>query len=241
LPGHIDGMTETRNPRIAILETGAPPSALSPEHGRYPHMFVRLLGEGFATRSIDVRHSPPPQPDDFEGVIITGSPAGVYDGEPWIERLLTWIAAANGRTRMVGICFGHQAMAQALGGRVEKSDKGWGVGLHRYRVEQAQPWMTPPLSTISIPVSHQDQVVEKPAGARVILSSDFTPFAGLAWDDDAISMQCHPEFTPDFASALAEGRRDRIGADRVDPALETLKAANDRDAVGQWIRAFLKG
>ncbi len=232
-------MTETPRPRIAILETGAPPSDLSPQHGRYPQMFVRLLGEGFDTRSIDVRHSPPPDPEAFNGVIITGSPAGVYDGEPWIERLLQWIASAKGRTRMVGVCFGHQAMAQALAGRVEQSEKGWGVGLHRYAVQATEPWMQPPLSTIAIPVSHQDQVLEKPAAARVILASDFTPFAGLAWDDDAISMQCHPEFTPDFAAALAEGRRDRIGADRVDPALETLKAANDRDAVANWIRTFL--
>lgn len=228
-------------PRIAILETGAPPSDLSPEHGRYPQMFTRLLGEGFETLSIDVRHSPPPRPGDFDGVIITGSPAGVYDGEPWIGRLLDWIASAKGQTRMIGVCFGHQAMAQALGGRVEKSEKGWGVGLHRYRVEQSEPWMQPPLTTIAIPVSHQDQVVERPAGARVILSSDFTPFAGLAWDDDAVSLQGHPEFTPAFAAALAEGRRDRIGADRVDPALESLKAANDRDVVGGWLRTFLKG
>lgn len=234
-------MTETRKPCIAILETGAPPSDLSPEHGRYPQMVSRLLGQGFETRTIDVRHSAPPDPGAFDGVIITGSPAGVYDGDPWIGGLLDWIASAKGQTRMVGICFGHQAMAQALGGRVEKSDRGWGVGLHRYDVQATEPWMQPPLSTIAIPVSHQDQVVERPAGARVILSSDFTPFAGLAWDDEAISMQCHPEFTPAFASALAEGRRDRIGADRVDPALETLKTANDRDAVGQWIRTFLRG
>lgn len=228
-------------PRIAILETGAPPSDLSPEHGRYPQMFTRLLGKGFDIRSIDVRHSAPPDPEAFDGVIITGSPAGVYDGDPWIGRLLDWIASAKGQTRMIGVCFGHQAMAQALGGRVEKSEKGWGVGLHRYRVEQSEPWMQPPLTTIAIPVSHQDQVVERPAGARVILSSDFTPFAGLAWDDDAVSLQGHPEFTPAFAAALAEGRRDRIGADRVDPALESLKAANDRDVVGGWLRTFLKG
>ena len=234
-------MTEPRKPRIAILETGAPPSDLSPEHGRYPQMFTRLLGQGFETRTIDVRHSAPPDPGAFDGVIITGSPAGVYDGDPWIDRLLDWIASAKGRTRMVGICFGHQAMAQALGGRVEKSDKGWGVGLHRYRVEQAQPWMTPSRDRVAITASHPEQVVETPAGARIFLSSDFTPFAGLAWDDDAISMQCHPEFTPAFASALAEGRRDRIGADRVDPALDTLRGDNDRDAVSQWLRTFLLG
>ena len=233
-------MTTTAVPRIAILETGAPPSGLSPEHGRYPQMFSRLLGDSFDTRGFDVRKITPPPPGDFDGVIITGSPAGVYDDEPWIGRLLDWIAEARGRTHLVGICFGHQAMAQALGGRVEKSDKGWGVGLHRYRVLSTEPWMQPPLAEIAIPVSHQDQVVEKPADARVILSSDFTPFAGLAWGDDAISMQCHPEFTPAFAADLAQLRRDRIGPDRVDPALDTLKGDNDRDAVAGWLQTFLR-
>jgi GMP synthase-like glutamine amidotransferase len=233
-------MTQSRKPCIAILETGAPPSDLAPAHGRYPQMFRRLLGEGFDTRGVDVRHRPPPDPGDFDGVIVTGSPAGVYDDEPWIGRLLDWIATARGRTRLVGVCFGHQAMAQALGGRVEKSDKGWGVGLHSYRVISTEPWMQPSLPEIAIPVSHQDQVIEKPADARVILSSDFTPFAGLAWGDDAVSMQCHPEFSPAFAGALAELRRDRIGADRVDPALETLKGDNDREAVAGWLQAFLK-
>ena len=234
-------MTEPRKPRIAILETGAPPADLQPAHGRYTTMIETLLAEGFDVAAVDVRQAGAPDPSTVDGVIITGSPAGVYDGEPWIGRLLDWIASAKGRTRMVGICFGHQGMAQALGGRVEKSARGWGVGLHRYDVQATEPWMQPPLSTIAIPVSHQDQVVERPAAARVILASDFTPFAGLAWDDDAISMQCHPEFTPGFAAPLAEGRRDRSGADRVDPALETLKGDNDRDAVGQWIRTFLRG
>lgn len=106
---------------------------------------------------------------------------GVYETDAWIADLLDWIRAAKGRTKLVGVCFGHQAMAQALGGRVEKSDRGWGVGLHRYQVASSEPWMNPAAATVAIPASHQDQVVEKPADARVLLRSDFTPFAGLAW------------------------------------------------------------
>src|SRR5690606_18638243 len=102
-----------------------------------------------------------------------------------------------------------------------------------------EPWMDPAAPTFAIPVSHQDQVVEKPADARVIARSDFTPFAGLAWGDDAISMQGHPEFTPSYATDLPAGRRDRIGAALVDPALDSLSGPDDRAQVGAWLRRFI--
>lgn len=225
--------------RIAILETGAPPPALAAVHGDYPAMFRALLGEGFAFETFDVRAGQAPDPDAFDAAILTGSAAGVYESDPWIADLLDWIRAAKGRTRLVGICFGHQAMAQALGGRVEKSDRGWGVGLHRYDVVSAEPWMVPAAATVAIPASHQDQVVDKPAGARVILKSDFTPLAGLAWDDDAISLQAHPEFTPAFATGLTAGRHDRIDPALVERAVDSLKAADDRATVGGWIARFV--
>lgn len=131
-------------------------------------------------------------------------------------------------------------MAQALGGRVEKSECGWGVGLHRYDVALDAPWMAPRAATVAIPVSHQDQVVAIPDQARVTLRSAFTPFAGLAWGDDAISFQGHPEFTPAYASDLTAGRRGRIDPALVDQALETLAQPNDRGLVADWIRTFFQ-
>lgn len=225
--------------RLAIVKTGAPPPALALRHGDYPAMFAALMGGGYAIQTFDAQAGDWPDPQTFDAAIITGSSAGVYETDPWIGQLLDWIRAARGRTRLVGVCFGHQAMAEALGGRVEKSDRGWGVGLHRYDVGSIEPWMTPAAATIAIPASHQDQVVEKPADARILLSSAFTPFAGLAWDEDAISFQGHPEFTPAYAADLTGGRRERIGEAVTDRALATLSEPDDRALVGDWLRRFI--
>jgi GMP synthase-like glutamine amidotransferase len=225
--------------RIAIVRTGGPPPALAARHGDYPAMFRALFGDGHAFEAFDSQAGEWADPAAFDAAVITGSSAGVYEPDPWIADLLDWIRAAKGRTRLIGVCFGHQAMAQALGGRVEKSERGWGVGLHRYDVVSREPWMIPPAATVAIPVSHQDQVIEPPGAARVILSSAFTPFAGLAWDDDAISLQGHPEFTPAYAADLTAGRRERIGPALVDPALDSLTRPNDRALVGEWLSRFI--
>ena len=226
---------------IAILEAGKPPAALADAFDDYPARFRALLGEGVATVRFDVQAGRlPDDPEAFQGAIVTGSAAGVYDDLPWIAPLLDWLRSARGRTRLVGICFGHQAMAQAFGGHVGKSDRGWGVGLHRYAMTGHEPWMFPRAASIAIPVSHQDQVISVSSDARVIAASDFTPFAGLAWGEDAMSFQCHPEFQPDYAAALIEGRRGtRIDEALADAAIASLARPNDRAVLTAWIRAFL--
>ena len=223
--------------KLAILETGRPPGKLAEEFGDYPAMFEAMLGPGFEIEVFDVQAGELPDPDAHDAVLITGSPSGVYDPLPWIEPLLDFIRAAKS-SRMVGICFGHQAMAEALGGHVEKSDKGWGAGLHRYDVVRREPWMDG-ASSIADPASHQDQVVVQPPNTYVVVSSDFTPFAGLAWTDrPAISFQFHPEFSPAFAKALIEKRFDIVPD--ADAAIASLDAPNDNARVAGWIRRFLE-
>ena len=223
--------------KLAILETGRPPGTLAEEFGDYPAMFAEMLGPGFEIETFDVQAGELPDPDAHDAVLITGSPAGVYDPHPWIEPLLEFIRSAKD-SRMVGVCFGHQAMAQALGGRVEKSDKGWGAGLHRYQIVRQEPWMDG-TNSIADPASHQDQVVVQPPGTEVTAASDFTPYAGLAWTDrPAISFQFHPEFSPAFAKALIEKRYDVVPDP--DAAIASLDAPNDNARVGGWIRRFLE-
>ena len=223
---------------LAILETGTPPGPLEGQFGRYPEMFARLLGDGMAYESYDVPAGVlPGDPGDHEAYLITGAAAGVYEPLPWIEPLMAFLRSAKGRAKLVGICFGHQVMAETFGGHVEKVDKGWGVGLHTYPIVQREAWMDE-APAVSIPASHQDQVVLQPPGTDVIASSVFTPYAGLAWrDQPAISFQFHPEFSPDYAKALIELRRDRLPDP--DAAIVSLDRPNDNERVGGWIRRFL--
>jgi GMP synthase-like glutamine amidotransferase len=224
--------------KVAVLETGRPPGNLAEEFGDYPTMFAQLLGLGFEIESFDVQAGEFPDPATHDVYMITGSPAGVYDPLPWIEPLQQFIREAS-HAKMIGICFGHQVMAEALGGHVEKSDKGWGAGLHSYTVVRSEPWIDT-ARVISIPASHQDQVVVQPPNTDVVAASDFTPFAALAWTDrPAISFQFHPEFSPAFAKALIEKRYDAVP--NPDAAIASLDAPNDNAVVAHWIRNFLNG
>lgn len=224
--------------KVAILETGRPPGTLVEQFGDYPAMFEQLLGDGFEVETFDVESGEFPEPGAHGAYMITGSPAGVYEPLPWIAPLQEFIRSSVD-AKMVGICFGHQVMAEALGGHVEKSDKGWGAGLHRYRIVRAAPWIEP-LEEVAVPASHQDQVVRQPPNTEVVARSDFTEFAGLAWTDrPAISFQFHPEFSPAFARALIEKRYDIVP--NPDAAIASLDAPNDNERVANWIRNFLKG
>jgi GMP synthase-like glutamine amidotransferase len=224
--------------KVAILETGRPPRGLCDRFGSYPAMFGRMLGDEFEIQSFDTAAGQlPDDPAAHHAYLITGSPAGVYDPLPWIEPLKQFIRSAEA-SRMVGICFGHQVMAQALGGHVEKSDKGWGTGLHHYSILRTEPWMTEAAS-IAIPASHQDQVVVQPPNTEIVAASDFTPYAALAWTDrPAISFQFHPEFAPEFAKALIAERYDRVP--NPDDAIASLDAPNDGALVADWISRFFK-
>jgi GMP synthase-like glutamine amidotransferase len=223
--------------KLAILETGVPPAPLADEFGSYPDMFAGLLGSGFELETFDVQAGELPGPRAHAAYLVTGSPAGVYDPLPWIEPLMEFIRAARD-SKMIGVCFGHQVMAQALGGEVIKSPKGWGTGLQHYKVVHPQPW-TNGEREIAIPASLQDQVVVQPPNTDIVAQSSFTPFAALAWTDrPAISFQFHPEFSVGYAKALIEKRYDRVNDP--DAAIASLDAPNDNARVAVWMRRFLK-
>ncbi len=223
---------------LAILETGKPPEALAARFGDYPAMFSDLLGDGFDITTYDVEAGRlPASPGAHPAYLITGSPAGVYDNLPWMEPLKTFLRSAKGKAKLVGVCFGHQIMAEAFGGRVEKSPRGWGVGLQTLEICGAAPFLGEERA-VSIAASHQDQIVVPPPATDVLASSAFSPFGVLRYiDQPALSMQFHPEFSPEFAKALIASRRDRLPDP--DGAMASLDAPDDRRTVASWIRRFL--
>lgn len=223
--------------RIGILQTGEAPEDLRAAHGDMPDMFMRLLaGRGLSFEVWPVFAGRLPSgPEAAEGWLITGSKAGVYEDHPWIAPLEAFIRAVMAaRVPLVGICFGHQIMAQATGGRVEKSDRGWGIGVHAYEDVEGG-------GRISLLASHQDQVTAVPPGARVTARSEFCPVAGLVWEGaPAASWQAHPEFVPDFSEALIRGRRGvTYDAAMADAALAGLSAALDTEVMADRIAGFL--
>jgi len=233
--------------KLTIIETGLIPEPIRQDFADYPEMFRRLISAAdpdmeFETISV-IQGEELPDPASLEGILITGSPAGVYDDYPWIVPLMQFIRdVAAARVPQVGICFGHQIMAEALGGKVVKSPKGWGIGRHTYEVKSCPDWMEGDCpATISVPVSHQDQVVTLPPGASVLARSDFTPFAGIDYGKThAISFQCHPEFNAEYSAALYTIRKGRpLAETAVDMAIGSLEQPLDNPRLGGWIARFL--
>jgi GMP synthase-like glutamine amidotransferase len=230
-------------PKITIVEAGVISPKVRARHGSFPQMFERLISEADATASFAtvrlVDGEALPDPAGLEAILITGSSAGVYDDLDWIAPLERFVRAAyDARISMVGICFGHQLIAQALGGTVAKSDKGWGIGRHVYDVVPDNGVIDG--EKIAIACSHQDQVIEPPAGATTILHSTFTPHAGLLYKNGTtLSVQPHPEFTAAFADICCDARQGSAPGALVATAKASLERPLDNADLGRAITRFL--
>ena len=232
--------------KLTLIQPTDVPGPLRARFGAYHLMFERLFApEGFAFETIKLSEGEAlPDPATLGATLVMGSSAGVYDtGYAWMEPLRAFIRAAYAaRTPMLGICFGHQIIADALGGDVRKSDKGWGLGRHVYAVTRRPPHIGGALPEFAIACSHQDQVLAPPAEAEAFLASDFTPNAGLVYRNGrTLSLQPHPEFENDYALALAELRRGRAPDAVVEAAIASLARASDWPRDGRLPRGLLRG
>ncbi|MET3927536.1 gamma-glutamyl-gamma-aminobutyrate hydrolase family protein [Devosia sp. 2618] len=233
--------------KLTIIQTGDVPASLRDQFGPYRRMFETMFdatGQGFTYDMVAVSDGAPfPDPASLDGIVITGSAAGVYDDLPWLNPLRAFIREAYGRrTPMLGVCFGHQIMADALGGDVRLSEKGWGLGRHTYRVKSRPDFMRTAPQSLAVACSHQDQVITPPKEAEVFMASDFTPNAGLVYHNGAaISFQPHPEFDDDYAIALAELRRGKAPDEVVDTAIASVAKRSDSGEVAGYIGQFFKG
>ena len=221
--------------KIGILQTGHAPEQLLETTGDYDALFQRLLaghGLSFVTYNVvDMEF-----PDDIrscDGWLITGSRHGAYEDLPFIAPLEAFIRDAYAADiPLVGICFGHQIIAQALGGKVEKFAHGWAVGRTTY------DWNG---ELLALNAWHQDQVTTLPDEAQVIASNAFCENAALVYGKKVFSTQPHPEFGPDFIGGLVTYRgKGVVPDDQLETAHANLDKPVDNGRIAEQIARFFK-
>ncbi len=222
--------------KIGILQTGRSPEELRNKHGDYDDMFCQFLGgRGFEFVTYPVLDGLNPKSvRDADGWLITGSKFGVYENHSWIPPLEDFLRRAYAEAvPMVGVCFGHQLIAQALGGKVKKYPGGWSVGPEVYELDGIS-------GKACVMAWHQDQVIEKPEVAVTAGSSAFCKFAALSYGDRAFTIQPHPEFKAEFVADLVVARRNILPDNLAEKTLAGLDKALSSAAIADLIDAFFR-
>ncbi|MCB1675117.1 MAG: GMP synthase [Halioglobus sp.] len=231
--------------KLGILKADAVRPEWVSEFGEYPDMFMRLLGRqdpdlAFAVYDVE-RGAYPKDIDEVDAYLITGSKSSAYDDQPWIARLMHFVRDLHRqRKKLVGICFGHQLVAQALGGSVVKSPRGWGVGLHTHRFIRRPRWHDQGDPDFKVLVSHRDQIARCAPGAQVLASSDFCSHAVCQVGEHILTLQGHPEFVPGYARQLMLLRRQHIGEQTYRAGMASLAGEAQSERVARWILNFLR-
>jgi len=231
--------------KLGILKTDTVRPEWVPGYGEYPDMFVALLSQLDPALEFVIWDAEqgdlPTDIDAVDAYLITGSKSSVYDDKQWIRELEDFVRELHARKKkLVGICFGHQLVAQALGGKTEKSAKGWGVGLHTHTFSSLPDWHDEDGEDFRILVSHQDQVTQVAAGSAVLAGSEFCENAVCQIGDHILTFQGHPEFVPGYSREIMNFRREMIGEDNYAVGMASLVNDPENDRIARWILNFLQ-
>ena len=229
---------------IGILEADDLPEDVIQRYGRYATAFEHLLTDvdpqlSFKTYHV-TRQKFPQHTDDCDVYIVTGSKFSCYEDFPWIHRLKQFVVdCLEHEKKLIGICFGHQLIAQALGGAVQQHDKGWGIGLACSEVIYAPKWLSPKQNTFNLLVSHHDQVTRLPNDASLIATNEFCPIFGYQVNHTILTFQGHPEFNRDYVQYIMDKCREDIGEQTYHQAKASMLQSVDHDVVAKWIVNFI--
>lgn len=214
------------------------------QYGDYPSRFAELfalVSDNICWKVYDATAGELPEdPADCDVYTISGSHFSVYDNEPWIQALLNFIRLLwTEQIKTVGICFGHQAMAKALEGTVDKAPSGWNMGVDETKVIQKKSWMVPWQQQFNVNVSHQDQVLCLPKTGECLASTTRCPFAMIQFGDNFLAIQGHPEFNSDYTRFLINKRKNLLQDERYQEFLHSLSYQTDTGLLARWMMNFL--
>ncbi|GJM13388.1 MAG: GMP synthase [Pseudohongiella sp.] len=230
--------------KIGILNTDAVKPEFAVEFGEYPDMFARLLLEAdssieFVTYEV-VDGEYPAEIDEVDAYLITGSKLSVYDDVPWIHALKEFVRTLHrAKKKLIGICFGHQLVAEALGGKTLAAEQGWCVGVQQTRLTAQAAAFGPADAQFKLLSNHKDQVQKMATGGILLAATETCPIAMTAVGDHILTFQGHPEFDRGYAHALLDMRREILGEDIHRTAVETLQQETDNLQVARWILSFI--
>lgn len=226
--------------KVALLVCDRVGEELAVEYGDYPEMFSDLLSDYQLVPYFALDGLLPANVMDYDAYICTGSRFSVYDNEDWIEQLKDFIRQIKRVNRtFVGVCFGHQLLAEALGGKVEQSEKGWCIGVHTFEIVKNTDWMEPYQADINLLMMCQDQVIRLPEEANVLGRSPKCEIGLFTVGENMLGIQAHPEFSIDYNRTLMQRRIDRMGEELVQAGLKSLEKPVERTLIAQWIRSFI--
>jgi GMP synthase-like glutamine amidotransferase len=229
--------------KIGLLQCDHVAPELAPRFGDQPAFFQNLFARHAPEITFDVfdiqAGKYPDDPGRYEGFIGTGARYSVTENYSWIHRFKEYVQFLyQQKIKFIGICFGHQMIAHALGGSCDVSERGWGIGVRKIHILRKKDWMQPEADAISLLYSHMDQIITLPPGSEVLAGNDHCPYAIISVGGHFMGIQAHPEFTPAYLDLLMQSRIDRIGAENVSAAQQTLAEKTDENIVTRWMANF---
>ena len=231
--------------RLATLVTNTDVSAFANAHPLDDAKFAGLIGAVRPNWDVTsywvCRDAFPKDLGDYDGVMITGSPASVSDAAPWMDKLQAVIRdVIDSKIPLFGACFGHQMIAKALGARIVRNPDGWAHGaIDVVRVER-MPW-SGPLDSFALYGSHIEQVETLPPGAVRLFESPGCPIAGFGIGSKVFTVQHHPEMDRNFIAALIAEYADHVGPDVTERARRSLtEKPVDQTAFAEEIAMFFE-
>jgi len=230
--------------KLGILNTDTVKPEFAAKHGEYPDMFAELfhlVDPDISLMTYEVVHGEYPSDiDEVDGYVITGSKLSVYDDIPWINNLKNFVRQLHSEEKkIIGICFGHQLVAEALGGKTGQAETGWCVGVHKNKFTDAAKDYGLTRSEFKIPSNHKDQVLELPPGGKLLARTETCPISAMGLGDHILTFQGHPEFSEGYARALLDMRRKIFGETHYREAINSFKNETNNSQVASWILDFI--